>query len=132
MKLHSTSPASITALNLTRAGGPHVRIPYALRRVPADRLASVGAAPTKPQAGDVVLARVDKIGRNTRLELSDGRPSTLHEGDLLLAVFGNRYATEQFEGYARAEGDRCDLLSMGGLCGLVVSRHAGIPEPTRL
>jgi hypothetical protein len=58
--------------------------------------------------------------------------ATLHERDLLLAVFGNRYATGQFEGYARVDGDRCDLLSMGGLCGVVVSRHASVPEPTRL
>src|SRR5215475_11922008 len=135
MKLHSIRPASLTsltALSVASADGPHVRIPYALRRVPAERFVSIGTGPTNPQPGDIVLARVERIGRNTRLELSDGRASTLHEGDLLLTVFGNRYATEQFEGYARAEGDRCDLLSMGGVCGLVVSRHAGVPEPTRL
>jgi len=88
--------------------------------------------PTNPQPGDIVLACVERIGKNTRLELSNGRASALHERDLLLAVFGNRYATDQFEGYARAEGDCCDLLSMGGVCGMVVSRHASVPEPTRL
>src|SRR5262249_38716517 len=112
--------------------GPQVRIPYALRRVPSDRLASIGPCPTNPRAGDIVLACVEKIGKNTRLELSNGRASTLHERDLLLAVFGNRYATEQFEGSARADGDCCDLLSMGGVCGMVASRHASVPEPTRL
>src|SRR5256886_12837202 len=34
------------------------------------------------------------------------------KGDLLAVVFGNRYATRQFEGYARADGEDCDLLSM--------------------
>ena len=132
MRLYLTSPASKTALNFGSAEGPHVRIPYALRRVPPSRLATVDVVPTDPQPGDIVLARVKRIGRNTRLELSNGRASALHEGDLLLVVFGNRYATEQFEGYARVEGDCCDLLSMGGVCGVVVSRHAGVPEPTRL
>jgi hypothetical protein len=56
----------------------------------------------------------------------------LHEGDLVAAVFGNRYATQQFEGYARSRGDACDLMSMGGLCGLVASKHGGVAEPSRL
>jgi len=132
MKLHSTNLAPITVVNFASATGPHVRIPYALRRVPPDRLASIGPCPTNPQPGDIVLACVERIGKNTRLELSNGRASTLHERDLLLAVFGNRYATEQFEGYARADGNFCDLLSMGGVCGMVASRHASVPEPTRL
>src|SRR5215468_6076678 len=75
MKLHSTCPASMTsmiALNLACGEGPHVRIPYALRRVPPDCLASIGAGPTDPQPGDIVLVRVERIGRNTRLELSGG------------------------------------------------------------
>src|SRR5262245_30284171 len=100
MKLHSTNLAPMTALNLESAHGCHVRIPYAVRRVPPERLATVGRGPIDPLPGDIVLARVESIGKNTRLELSNGRTSTLHEGDLLLAVFGNRYATEQFEGYA--------------------------------
>jgi hypothetical protein len=109
-----------------------MRIPYALRRVPEHSLASVLPCPPSPQAGDVVLAMVESIGKNTRLELANGRACTLHEGDLLAAVFGNRYATEQFEGYARAAGDACHLLSMGGLCGLVASKHGGVPEPSNL
>ncbi len=50
----------------------------------------------------------------------------------MAAVFGNRYATQQFEGYARAAGDSCDLLSMGGLCGLVASKHGSVAGPTKL
>lgn len=109
-----------------------LRIPYALRRVPEEAFSQVIPIPEVPLAGDIVLARLEKIGKNARLELASGRPCTLHRGDLLAVVFGNRYATNQFEGYARRSGDSCDLLSMGGLCGLVESRHAGIPEPNRL
>jgi hypothetical protein len=109
-----------------------VWIPYGLRRVPATALAELLPCPETHRAGDIALAVVEKIGKNTRLELAAGRVATLHEGDHLAVVFGNRYATEQFEGYARSDGDRCDMLSMGGMCGLVASRHASVPEPTRL
>ncbi len=109
-----------------------VRIPYALRRVPETSFAGLLPCPEAPQSGDIALAVLEKIGKNARLELANGRPCALHEGDLLAVVFGNRYATEQFEGYARAQGDACDLLSMGGLCGLVASKHAGVPEPSKL
>lgn len=80
----------------------------------------------------VALAEVTKIEKNAHLELSDGRRCALHERDVIGVVFGNRYATLQFEGYARRDAERCDLLSMGGLCGLVESRHARVSNPTRL
>jgi hypothetical protein len=109
-----------------------VRISYALRRVPPSSFHCLLPAPESPEVGDVVLARVESIGKNTTLETAAGRRCTLHQGDLIAVVFGNRYATLQFEGYARANGDRCHLLSMGGLCGLVESRHETVAEPSKL
>jgi len=109
-----------------------VRIPYVLYRMPDGVISSLLPTPPTPAAGDIVLARLEKIGKNTRLELASGRTCNLHEEDLLAVVFGNRYATEQFEGYARSEGDACDLLSMGGVCGLVTSKHDAIAEPSKL
>jgi hypothetical protein len=109
-----------------------IRVPYALRRVALPspgRLVPLASAPT---AGDIVLARLEKVGRNARLELANGRPCALHAGDLLAVVFGNRYATMQFEGYARTRGDGCDLLSMGGLCGVVQSKHDAVTDSTKL
>ena len=108
------------------------RISYALRRVPKTRFSTLLSYPDRPQPGDIVLARLEKIGKNTRLELAEGRAATLHEGDLLAVVFGNRYATEQFEGYSQADGDACDLLSMGGVCGMVKTKHADVSQPSRL
>ncbi len=105
---------------------------YVLRRVPPKCFSTLLAVPEAPQAGDVVLARVETIGRNTALELTGGRRSSLHPGDYIAGVFGHRYATRQFEGYARTVGDACDLLSMGGLCGQVVSKHANAADPTKL
>src|SRR5947207_702959 len=109
-----------------------MRIPYALRRVPRAEFSRLLPWSDAPQPGDIGLARVERIGRNAALELSNGRRCSLHEGDPLAVVFGNRYATLQFEGYARANGERCDLLSMAGLCGVVESKHAEAGEPTKL
>jgi hypothetical protein len=109
------------------------RIPYVLRRVPVAafrRLLPFDG--DRVDAGMVALAEVTKIAKNAHLELRNGRRCALHEGDVIAVVFGNRYATLQFEGYARRDAERCDLLSMGGLCGLVESKHARVPDPTRL
>jgi hypothetical protein len=109
-----------------------MRISYALRCVPENNFATLLPFLPSPQRGDIALARLEKIGKNAILELASGRRCTLHDGDLLAVVFGNRYATLQFEGYARRDGDSCDLLSMGGLCGLVESKHAKAADPSKL
>jgi hypothetical protein len=109
------------------------RIPYALRRVPVAAFGTLLPLDTdRVEAGRVALAEVTKIAKNAHLELSNGRRCALHEGDVIGVVFGNRYATLQFEGYAGHDAERCDLLSMGGLCGLIKSKHARVPDPTRL
>lgn len=109
-----------------------MKVSYVARRVPRASLHMQLGIPADPASGDVVLARVETIGKNTTLELVEGRRCTLHEGDLVVVAFGNRYATLQFEAYARSQGDRCDLLSMGGLCGLVESKHDSVSEPSKL
>ena len=110
----------------------NIRVSYALHRVPEASFACLLPYSEFPEPGDIVLACVEKIGKNANLELTGGRRCSMHEGDLIAVVFGNRYATKQFEGHARVDGDRCDLLSMGGLCGLVESKHASVSEPTKL
>jgi hypothetical protein len=110
----------------------NMRIPYALRRIPETKFCSLLPYSGSPQAGDIALVRIERIGRNASLELPNGRRCSLHEGDLLAVAFGNRYATMQFEAYARRDEDRCDLLSMGGICGLVESKHAKAADPSKL
>ncbi|MDE3231521.1 MAG: DUF1611 domain-containing protein [Chloroflexota bacterium] len=124
--------SGLTAMTtLTDDMKARMRISYALRRIPEADFASL-APLGSVERGDIALARVEKIGKNGGLELPTGRRSTLHEGDVLAVVFGNRYATRQFEGYARTDGDRCHMLSMGGLAGMVESKHASVADPTRL
>src|SRR5260370_14834522 len=110
----------------------NMRVSYALRWVPRASMATLLPCPVSPQAGDIALAKLEKIGKNATLELANGRRCTLHEGDLLAVVFGNRYATLHFHAYAHSNGDSCDLLSMGGLSGLVESKHAKAADPSKL
>jgi hypothetical protein len=127
-----TIPEVFMKLDLTPAMKNRMRMPYVLRRVPEKSFASLLPLSGHPCPGDIALAQLEKIGRNANLELSNGRRCSLHEGDLLAVVLGNRYATMQFEGYARLDEDRCDLLSMGGVCGLVESKHAKAADPSKL
>jgi len=122
----------MTYMPLTQEMKAKIRIPYVLRRVPETAFAHLLPILDLPAIGDVALAEVKQIGKNTALELNNGRRCALHTGDLLAVAFGNRYATMQFEGYARVQDEHCDLLSMGGLCGLVASKHDGVSEPTKL
>ena len=108
------------------------RIPYALRRIPESAFVHLLPAPTSPSIGDVALAEVTHIGKNAALELHNGRRWSLHRGDLIAVAFGNRYATMQYEGYARVQDGTCDLLSMGGMCGMVKSKHESVAGPTKL
>ncbi len=86
----------------------------------------------RPQAGDLVLARVVEIGRHRRLETVSGRRAELRVGDLLVLAYGARYAPDQFRGVVPDRLDPCHLLAAGGLAGWCVVRHEGVRAPTRI
>ncbi len=106
---------------------------YTTRRVPVSRMAGLLAGTTvRPQAGDLMLARVERIGKHTALELTDSRRSTLFVGDEVIVACGARYAPDQF--LAELPGDLapCHLAAGGGLAARVVSRHGACSAPTEL
>lgn len=112
---------------------PGTKLGFATRAVPLEKMVHLGEPSHPPQRGDLALAEVTKIGKNTRLETRGGVVMHLFPGDRILVAFGDRYATDQFEGYVPEEPvETCDLLSMGGVCGVVSSRHSSVSEPTRL
>jgi hypothetical protein len=87
-----------------------------------------------PRAADVVLASVEKIGHHRYLETDKARRLRLYKGDLLLCAFGNRYATEVWEGRVLepTRKNKLHLLSGSGMVGTVVSRHKEIEPPTAM
>ncbi len=83
-----------------------------------------------PKANDVLVSRVVKIGRHAAMELSCGRKAKLYEGDVIVGAFGNRYATNQYEGCVPQQMDHYHMLSQGAVLGQVVSADYSMGEPT--
>ena len=105
---------------------------WALRHLPGDHAyltPSSGTSP--PNVGDVALFRVTRIGYHASVVVRDGRKLRIYPGDLLLGVFGNRYATDGFE--AEVDGvSNLSLLTAGGMVGTVLSSHRTMGRPTSL
>jgi hypothetical protein len=84
-----------------------------------------------PRVGDVALVQVGAVGHHSRLATVEGEKLRLYPDDVLVAVFGNRYATHAFEGEVRSTDD-LHLLTDAGMIGTVRSRHQDTKLPTRL
>lgn len=103
------------------------------RNVPLAEMARLTEMRHVPRVGDLVMAEILEIGKNTKIEVRRGVMMDLFPGDHIVGSFGNRYATDQFEGYVPGfPVEECDLLSVGGVCGEAASWHEEIEEPTRL
>lgn len=97
--------------------------------------AMVGVTPLRrtPRIGDLVVAEVLSLGKHSAIEGRESARENIFPGDLIVGAFGNRYATDQYEGYVpEGRASFCDLLSIGGVCGNVVSRHVAMVSPTKL
>src|SRR5215208_520664 len=104
---------------------PNIKYSFTTRAVPLDEMASVVPMYAPPRIGDLVLAEVQGLGRHNRMEIRTGVTMYLFPGDYIVGAFGNRYATDQYEGYLPTRSvEVCDLLSVGGVCGEVASQHA--------
>ncbi|HEY0663125.1 MAG TPA: DUF1611 domain-containing protein, partial [Thiobacillaceae bacterium] len=69
------------------------KTPYSARRVPPAAMSLLIPEGT-PRSGDLVLARVDKLGQHRHLELTTGRRARLFPGDEIVLAYGNRYAPD--------------------------------------
>lgn len=105
---------------------------FATRRV--ERKDAVQLKPQVEQAisGDLVLARVLRIGSHKRVQLTTGRPADLYPNDLIVAACGARYASDQFEGVARIDAEATDLLAGGGCLGHCRMRNQAKKPPTQV
>lgn len=85
-----------------------------------------------PRAGDLLLARVTRVGKHKTLELTDSRRSNLFVGDEVVVAYGARYAPDQFTAHVPGTLGPCHLAAGGGVAALVTERHAGVSAPTEL
>jgi len=105
---------------------------YVTRRVSEhDQLQVSGTVPA-PRLGDFVVAKVVRLGDLDHLENVHGRRVQMFPGDLIVGAFGNRYATDFYEGYLPSANEPVHLLTAGGLIGTVASAHTSKSGPTEL
>jgi hypothetical protein len=91
----------------------------------------LGQERIRPRVGDVAVVEVAELGKHTRLStLPDGK-QRLYPGDLVVGVFGNRYATDAFEAEVRTTDDLY-IVTDAGMIGTVLSRHRQMGPPTTL
>ncbi len=77
-----------------------------------------------PKAGDLAVFKVLELGKHTSVQGENGNNCYIFPGDHILAAFGNRYATGQFEGYVPTSYHKeYHILGKGGAIGILASMH---------
>lgn len=78
----------------------------------------------KPRVGDVGVFEVIKLGKHKSMQNDEKRNAAILPGDRIMAAFGTRYATAQFEGYVPEDCNReLHILGGGGTVGVIESMH---------
>lgn len=105
---------------------------FATRRVPREGMATLVGGAVRPRSGDVVLARIERLGHHKHVEQPHGRRSVLHEGDLVVLAYADRYATDQFESYVPLSLGPCHMVASGGIASRVRSRSRAVRPATAI
>ncbi|MEQ8354519.1 MAG: molybdopterin-guanine dinucleotide biosynthesis protein MobB [Kiloniellaceae bacterium] len=131
LKVEDTAAApdfrSLTGDELRRSKRAYVTARFDLTR--ADRLLT---AKVGPKAGDLLLARVARLGHHRKLESPEGRRQVLFENDLVLVCYGARYASDQFEAVVPERIGPCSLVAAGGIAGSCTAKHDSARKPTEI
>lgn len=122
----------LTLEPLTRQRLERAKWAYTTRRINQKQPMQLLQGSCSPQAGDLVLARVDELGQHKRLELVSSRKASLFEGDEIVVVYGNRYAPDQFEGIVPDHLGSCRLVAAGGVAARLLNRHDRVRTATRI
>lgn len=138
--------ATVTPARSEAARGPlrHLPVPdrihacYATRFVGAAldadraRFHLLAGEEVLPQAGDVVVARVTRLGSHRQIETPVSRKATLFEDALVLLAYGHRYAADFFLAHVPDSLDHCHLVAAGGVAGTVTEVHGAVGSPTEI
>lgn len=106
---------------------------FSTRRVQSEKAVRLLTGKQRPVAGDLVLARIDRLGHHANLQLASGRRRRLFPGDTVVVAYGNRYACEQFEAEVPGSLAPCHLVAGGGIASRALSWHDRISRgPTAI
>ena len=84
----------------------------------------------RPRAGDLLLAKVDRLGQHGKLETPEGRRAWLHVGDEIIVTYADRYAPDQFEAQVPPNLAPTQLVASGGIASQMLSRSSDVRRPT--
>ena len=104
---------------------------YTTRLVPSERMQRL-LRNVSPRPGDLVLARVTRLGQHQHIEQVTGRRAKLWQHDEIIVAYGNRYAPDQFEAFVPDDLGPCALVAGGGVAAQVLSQHPSMKTPTRI
>lgn len=105
---------------------------YATRRASLRTFRYLVTGTVAPQPGQLVLARVDRIGQHTRLELPSGRKASLFVGDEIIVSYGHRYAPDQFFAEVPETLEPCHLVAAGGIASKALAKHNRVKNATTI
>jgi len=118
---------------INQANLKNSKIAYSARNVTLESIASLlHGDDVIPNSGDMVLARVTKIGQQSELELASGRHSVLFVDDEIIVCYGNCHAADQYDAEVPTDLESCDLVATGGIASLINHRHAHARPSTTL
>lgn len=105
---------------------------YTTRRVSLHQASQLIVNGYRPQAGDLVMARVDKRLQHTHIQLPSGRRAMMNVGDEIIVCYGNRYAPDQFESVIPEDLSPCHLVAAGGIASNSLSRNKAMKAATEI
>ncbi|MEO6199782.1 MAG: DUF1611 domain-containing protein [Cryobacterium sp.] len=105
---------------------------FTTRRVPSEAMRTVVGGAVRPRTGDLVLARIARMGHHRHIEQPDGRRAVLHLGDEIIVTYGDRYATDQFESHVPRSLGRTQLVASGGIASQVLSHSQAVRTATEI
>jgi len=124
-----------TASNYTRIDTARIAIAkrsYVTRNVSMESFRYLVKGNVTPKPGQLLLARVDRIGQHARLEHPSGRRAHLYVGDEIIVSYGHRYAPDQFLSEMPQTLEKCDLVASGGIASQVVTKHSKVKNATKI
>ncbi len=106
---------------------------FVTRNVGQDDVAAVGTRfAHQPGIGDLIVAQVDRVLHQNRLQLANGRRSQLFPGDYVVVAYANRYAPDQYEALIPKDLGPCHLVASGGIAAQAISQSTLVGAATRI
>lgn len=121
-----------SSVPLSASDVERMKVAFTARRIDRASFAGLVYGAVAPHAGDLVLARVVKLGEHARLQDPTGRRVSLYVGDEIVVAYGNRYAPDQFEALVPEDLSECHLVASGGIAARALTRRAGVKAPTSI